>query len=97
MASFLQLINGVPRMVADTTVYDQTYTIPAGGVSAGVPITLPSSKTYNSSELEVQLNGVGMFVTSDYNYVGSVPRTQISFTYDLPQNYVVRFRIDRLP
>jgi len=107
MAKFLRLVNGVPRMVdesASPTIYDESIDVVSGTpgageiqgpVSAGTPVTLPSSKTYDSEELEVWLNNVRLEVVADYNYEGSTPRTQVSFTFNLEVGDVVRFRIDR--
>jgi len=97
MGRVLKLVNGIARQVdesASPTIYDEIYT--AGGtVTTGTPITLPSGKTYDSSELEVWFNTQRLLPSSDYNYVGIVPRTQISFTFDLLSGDIIRFRIDR--
>lgn len=78
------------------TIYDENVTVGGGGLTTGVALTLPESQTYNSEELEVYLNNVRLTPILDYNYVGaSPPRTQVSFTFDLLANEVVRFRIDR--
>ena len=98
MAKVLRLINGVPRHVEEagaTAIYDESITISSGGVTTGSPVTLPSAQTYTSDELEVYLNGQRMDSILDYNYEGSPPRTQISFTFDLVENDIVRLRIDR--
>lgn len=94
----LELVNGVPKMVVEAglvTIYDQSTTIGSGGLTTGSPLTLPSSQTYDSEELEVYVNNIRLEDTVDYNYVGTAPRTQVSFTFDLEENDVVRFRIDR--
>lgn len=99
MGKFLRLANGVIRSFDESsspTIYDQNVTVGGGGLTTGQPITLPSSQTYDSQELEVYLNNVRLTPVLDYNYVGaSAPRTQVSFTFDLLANEVVRFRIDR--
>jgi len=99
MGNFLRLSNGVPRSFSEasgTPIYDENVTIGGGGLTTGVALTLPSSRTYDSSELEVYLNNVRLTSVLDYNYVGgSSPRTQVSFTFDLLATEVVRFRIDR--
>jgi hypothetical protein len=85
LASFLRLSNGVARSFAEsssTPMYEATYVV-SGTLTTGTAITLPSSQTYNSTELEVHLNGQFLEPGIDYNYVGIVPRTQISFTFDL--------------
>lgn len=95
----LALVNGVPRMTAESavTIYDVDTVIGGGGLTTGSALTLPSARTYTSAELEVYLNNVRLESVADYNYVGSGARTQISFTFDLVQGDVVRFRIDRVP
>lgn len=98
MAKFLRLVNGIGRMFDEssaTTIYDQNTVIGVGGLTTGTPITLPSSQTYDSSELEVYLDNIRLTPGIDYNYVSSPPRTQITFTFDLLENETVRFRIDR--
>lgn len=99
MGKFLRLANGVMRSFDESsspTIYDQNVTVGGSGLTTGQPITLPSSQTYDSQELEVYLNNVRLTPVLDYNYVGaSAPRTQVSFTFDLLANEVVRFRIDR--
>lgn len=99
MAKFTRIINGVLRQFDESgtpTIYDENVTISSGGLTTGVSLTLPSSQTYDSNELEVYLNNVRLTPVLDYNYVGaSAPRTQVSFTFDLLVNEVVRFRIDR--
>ena len=99
MSKFLRLANGVLRSFDESgtpVIYDQNSTIGGGGLTTGTGLTLPSSQTYDSAELEVYLNNVRLTPTLDYSYVGaSAPRTQVSFTFDLLANEVVRFRIDR--
>lgn len=70
----------------------------ASPITAGTAVTLPSSQTYNSGELEVYLNGDRIEAVLDYTYVGAGPtRTQIQFTFDLVAGDRLRFRIDRGP
>lgn len=98
MAKKLALVSGVPRMVDETalpTIYTENYSVGGGGITTGVPITLPSSQTYSSTELEVDLNGQSVDAGVDYTYVGSPPRTQIAFTFDLVDGDVLTFRIIR--
>lgn len=100
MAKKLALVNGVPRMVTETalpTIYNSNYTVGAGGITTGVSVTLPSSQTYTSAELDIDLNGQALDPTVDFNYVGSPPRTQVSFTFDLVENDVLTFKIIRGP
>jgi len=94
--STLALVRGVPRMMTVLpTIYNQNYTVGAGGITTGTAITLPASQTYTGAELNVELNGQVMDPTVDYSYVGSAPRTQVSFTFDLVQNDVITFSIVR--
>jgi hypothetical protein len=95
----LALVNGIPRMTAEASavsIYDETYSV-GGTITTGTPITLPSSGTYNSDELEVRLNGQRLESVVDYNYVSTPPRTQVSFTFDLVLGDSVNFRVDRVP
>lgn len=99
MGKFLRLIGGVPRLAdeaAGVAIYDETYSV-GGTITTGTPITLPSSGTYNSDELEVRLNGQRLESVVDYNYVSTPPRTQVSFTFDLVLGDSVNFRVDRVP
>lgn len=108
MGDFLRLSNGIPRSfneASSVTIYDEELEVVQSGAGAGEinvadaetgdPITLPSGQTYEDDELEIYLNGQRAGVLSDYNYVGGIPRTQISFTFDLVVGDVIRFRIDR--
>lgn len=97
MAKKLQLVNGVPRMRDEqaTQIYDETTVIGAGGVTTGSPVTLPNSETYEDEELWVFLNGQTLEAVTDYNYEGTIPRTDVSFTFDLVEGDAVRFRKER--
>ena len=108
MAKKLTLVSGLPRMVNEgasaTPIYDQSLTVVASGaganevngpINAGVSVTLPSAGTYNSTELQIFLNGTRLEAVFDYNYVGAVMRTQVQFTFDLVVGDVLVFRIDR--
>ena len=98
MGRFLRLSStGAPRSyseAADASVYDQEVSILAT-LSTGSPLSLPLGQTYPASELEVLLNGQRIDSVLDYNYYGSVPRTAVTFTFDLVAGDRVRFRIDR--
>ena len=94
MGKFLRLIAGVPRSVdeaASSTIYDQAIDV-ASPITTGTPVTLPSGGTYDSQELEVYFNGQVLDDVTDYNFVGSVPRTQVAFTFDLIVGDRIRFR-----
>jgi hypothetical protein len=97
VGKFLRLIAGIPRMVDEAnapTLYDASITIGAGGITTGVPITLPLSETYDSIELEVFLNGQSLEDAYDFNYYGTIPRTQITMTFDLAEGDILRFRME---
>ena len=107
MAKFLRLVNGVPRQFDEAStisVYDEILTVVAdspssneveGPITTGSNVTLPNSGEYDSIELEVYLNGTRLNDVMDYNYEGSSPRTEVSFTFDLIVGDVLRFRVDR--
>lgn len=108
MAKKLALVSGVPRMVDEAIapdIYDSYLDVVEGTASTnevsesnattGTPITLPDNGTYVGDELEVYLNGNRLEDLVDYNYEGTQPRTQVSFTFDLIAEDRVRFRIDR--
>lgn len=95
MATGLRLISGIPRMqdvsVVPGDIYDET-TLMGAPVTAGVSITLPASETYEDKELKIELNGQLLEAVIDYNYVGSIPRTQIQMTFDLVVGDRLRFK-----
>jgi hypothetical protein len=104
MAKKLALVQGIPRMTeesASPTIYDETLEVVSSGagageingpISAGTPVTLPSSKTYTGNELEVWLDGDRLKPTFDYTFNSS---TTVAFTFELKPGDVIRFRIDR--
>jgi len=73
-------------------VYDVTTS--SLSLIAGNAFTLPNAETYKSTELEVYLNGQLLENLIDYNYVGSIPRTQVTFTFDILTTDRLRFRKD---
>lgn len=95
MAKFLKIVNGVPRMVDVTaaSVYEAAYDV-SSNISAGTAITLPGGHTYDGAELTVFLNGQKLLLTEDYAYVGTPPRTQVSFTFDLIPGDRIVFRTE---
>lgn len=95
MTKFVTLVSGIPRMRDSTPVYSQYVTVGVGGVTSGTAVTLPASGTYTDVELLVFLNGQALEPVLDYNYVGTAPRTQVTFTFDLVQGDLVRFRIEK--
>lgn len=79
------------NLAADSTyIYDQVIT--GSNVTAGNTITLPLSKTYSDAELELYLSGQLLQSIVDYNYVGVIPRTQITLTFNLESADRLRFR-----
>jgi len=107
MAKVLTGLNGKLKMVdsIDVTIFDETITVVSGTpsgdkeiqgpVSAGASITLPDSKTYEGQELEIWLNNIRLEDVLDYNFEGTIPRTQFSLTFDLVVGDKIRLRIDR--
>jgi hypothetical protein len=94
MGKFLRLVNGVPRSLdeaASTPIYDERLTI-TSTIIAGTNVTLPLSGTYEGQELEVYFNGQVLDDVLDYTFVGSPPRTQVQFTFNLEPGDVIRFR-----
>ena len=109
MGKFLRLINGIPRMVEESTsptIYDEDLTVVASGASGeneinladtttGTPITLPKGGTYLSNDIEIHLNGKLVHLLEDYNYVGPEGvRTQVSFTFDMEVGDIISFRAE---
>lgn len=80
--------NGILRARAP---YDDTYSVVVD-VAGPSLVTLPSSGTYDSDELIVELNGQALRPTEDYTFAGSPPRTQVSIIQDLKAGDKVRFR-----
>lgn len=85
-------------------VYDATLTLVAsspgagqiiGPITAGTAVTLPGSQTYNSTELNIFLNGQKLDAVVDYAYVGSVPRTQVTFVENMVVGDQLEFQIER--
>lgn len=94
MGKFLRLVNGVPRQedeAAATTIYDEKFDV-VSTITTGTPVTLPSGGTYDSQELEIYLNGQVLDDVVDFNFEGSPPRTQVSFTFNLVGGDKLRFR-----
>ena len=94
MGKFLRLTNGVPRSfdeASSTPIYDESIDV-VSIITTGTPVTLPSGGTYDSQELEVYFNGQVLDDVTDYNFVGSAPRTQVAFTFQLEIGDKIRFR-----
>lgn len=92
---YLTMASGIPRLAVEPggAVYDESTAIGVT-VTTGTNVTLPASGTYTSGELEIYLNGQQLEDVIDYNFVGSPPRTQVQFTFDLVAGDVLRFRKD---
>lgn len=94
MGKFLRLVNGIPRSfeeAAGTPIYDERFDV-VSTITAGTNVTLPSSGTYDGQELEVYFNGQVLDDVIDFTFVGSPPRTQVQFTFNLEPGDVIRFR-----
>jgi hypothetical protein len=97
MGKFLRLSNGIPRSFVEAssvTIYDQSFIV-SSPITTGTNVSLPAAGTYSAADLEVYLNGMRLEQLIDYNYVGSPPRTQVAFTFDLVAGDDIRFRVDR--
>lgn len=94
MGKFLRISGGVAREfdeASSISIYDQSIDV-GSIITTGTPVTLPASGTYDSQELEVYLNGQVLDDIADYNFVGTVPRTQVAFTFQLEVGDRIRFR-----
>ena len=85
----LKLINGLP---VTQTEYDESIYY-SSGLAADTNITLPNGQTFATSakDLIVILNGLEKEVTRDFTVVSS---TQIKFVYALPNDSIVRFKMN---
>lgn len=90
----IRLINGLP---VNQAAYDESLAY-AGGLAASTNVTLPNSQTFSSAsakDLIVIVNGLEKEVTRDFSVIGGGPTyTQIAFVYDLPNNSIVRFKMN---
>jgi hypothetical protein len=94
MSNFLTIVNGYPRLVPEagsSAIYDQSVVL-VSPVSTGTPYTLPASGNYVGDELEVYLDGQVLDSGSDFTFVGSGTKTQVTFTFDLLAGDNIRFR-----
>ena len=104
MGKFTRLTNGILKSFEEagsSPIYDQTLEVVASGagagqingpITAGTNITLPLSQTYTGDELQVFVNGLRLTDGFDYSTPNS---TQISFTFNIVVNDLIRFFIDR--
>jgi hypothetical protein len=92
MSKVLRLVNGIPRYQdAVNTVMNEQLSV-GGTIVAGTNVTIPNSGNYTGAELEIYLNGQRLNVVEDFNYVGSPPRTQVTFVFNLIAGDLVVFR-----
>jgi len=69
----------------------------SGTVTSGTEVSLPSGMTYTNYEVEIFLNGMRLSLTEDYAYVGSVPRSKVTFTFDLVDGDKLSFKKSWIP
>lgn len=90
----LKLINGLP---VNQAAYDESIAY-ISGLTANTNITLPNSQSYRSAsakDLIVILNGLEKENIRDFLVQGAGPTyTQIQFVYALPNNSIVRFKMN---
>lgn len=60
-------------------------------INSGTPVTLPNSETYQDDELKIYVDGRRQYPVYDFNYEGSPPRTQVSFTYNIAAGSIILF------
>jgi hypothetical protein len=108
MARFTRIVNGVLRSFDESsspTIYDEYLLVVSGSpsnnneitgpINAGVNVTLPNGGQYTDDELMVDLNGQSLENGFDFNYVGTPPRTQVAFTFQLVVGDRLYFRKHR--
>jgi hypothetical protein len=96
MAKFTRIVNGVLRSFDETplpAIYDEYLLVVSGTpsnaneitgpINAGTAITLPNGGQYTGDELMVDFEGQTLENGYDFNYVGTPPRTQVAFTFNL--------------
>ena len=93
----LRVVRGKARMAEipglDTSlIYDESFTVPSGGLVSGDIITLPNSGSYTDKDLEVFFNGQFLEEDVDYEYVGTAPRTQVKVLRSFNEAEKIRFR-----
>ena len=98
MAKTISVIAGIPTVIEVQDlldpVYSETYS-PVATVTSGTAVDLPESQTYTGDELSIYRNGQRLDYIVHYTYVGSAPRTQVLFTFDLKTSDDITFRIER--
>ena len=107
MGKFLRLINGVPRMEEESSlgaIQEGTLRVVAsspgsgeivGPIAANTSITLPNSIEYTDADLNIFFDGQKLIPTLDYTYVGTAPRTQVQFTFELLVGDLLFFEKER--
>lgn len=107
MARFTRISAGVLRSFEESltpAIYDEYLLVVAsspganevvGPITAGIPVTLPASGTYTGEELMIDLNGQTLENGFDFNFEGTPPRTQVSFTFELVVGDRIYFRRHR--
>lgn len=107
MGKFLRLINGVPKMVEESAaqpIQEGTLRVVAsspgtgeivGPIAANTSITVPNSIEYTDAELNIFFEGQKLIPALDYTYVGSAPRTQVQFTFELLVGDLLFFEKER--
>lgn len=112
MGNFLRISNGIGRSFAEsgsTPIYDQRVTVVASGagvnqvngpVTAGTPVTLPSSGTYTVvsgvTSLNIYLNNTRTEYVIDWSTSGAGPSfTAVTFTFDLVVGDYIDIRAER--
>lgn len=96
MGKFLRLSNGVARSfeeAAGTPAYNEVIDV-ASDISAGTPVTLPNSGTYEDKEILIFVNGKYIQLGEGWNLVGVAPRTQVSFSDDILTGDLISFYIN---
>jgi len=92
MAKVIKLVSGLLRYQEfATSAYEGVLTV-GSTITAGSNVTLPDSGTYTDVDLSVYLNGQRLTYVEDFTYVGSPPRTQVQFLFDLFSGDIVTFR-----
>lgn len=92
MAKVVKLISGLLRyQELASSAYEGILNV-GSTITAGTNVTLPSSGTYTDTDLVIFLNGQRLNYVEDFAYVGSPPRTQVTFTFNLVSGDIVTFR-----
>lgn len=95
--SVLTISAGLPTFVGVQTTLPTVYAsvVTGSAVATGTAVTLPLSRTYSNTELQVFRNGQRLLPTTHYTYTGTIPRTQVTFTFDIAAVDEILFQILR--